>query len=187
VNTKKILLLSDSHGNIQGLTAVLKWANDYAPDLAVYLGDGVADLPKAEMASGFVCEWQKVRGNNDWGFSVSDPETAVFDFGGHRFFMCHGHRYGLHWGETHSFIAAARNNGATVALFGHTHAPFLGNDNSLLLLNPGSISRPRSNVGATFAVLECSPDTPPQVRFFGIGLGGAITTLPSIMRHCSVP
>ena len=175
MNTKKLLLLSDSHGNIQGLVAVLKWAKNYAPDLAVCLGDGVADLPKAETAAGFTCEWQVVRGNNDWGSPM--PETAVFDFGGHRFFMCHGHRYGLHWGDLHSFIAAAHNYEATVALFGHTHAPFLKNENGLLLLNPGCINRPRSNVGATFAVLECSPDTPPQARFFGIGSGGAITEL----------
>ena len=191
VNTKKILLLSDSHGNIPALTAILRWAKDYEPDSAVFLGDGVADVPKAALAAGFSCEWHMVRGNNDWGSSV--PESAVFECGGHTFFICHGHRFGLHWGDLHSFIAAARNNGAHVALFGHTHAAYCKQYDELLLVNPGSISRSRGRIGESFAVIECSPgmadgradgmadgrvaDAPPKVCFLGIDSRRNITEL----------
>jgi hypothetical protein len=177
VDTKKILALSDSHGNISALTTVLKWAKNHAPDLAVFLGDGVGDVEKAETAAGFICEWKIVRGNNDWGFSRTDPESAVFDFGGHRFFISHGHRYGLHWGDLTSFIAAARNNGADIALFGHTHAPFQKNENGLLLLNPGSIARARCNTGSSFALIECSPDVAPKINFFSINSREGIANL----------
>jgi putative phosphoesterase len=95
------------------------------------------------------------------------PESAVLDFCDHRFFLCHGHRYSL-YRDYDTLIAAARNNGADAALFGHTHVPSLDNENGLLLINPGSVGRPRSNAGATFAVIECLPETPLKVEFFGI-------------------
>ena len=174
VNTKKLLILSDSHGNIPVLTTVLQWAKNYEPDVAVFLGDGAGDVSKAELAAGFSCEWHMVRGNNDWGSSL--PDAAVFACGGHRFFLSHGHRYGLHWGDLHLLITAARTNKADVALFGHTHAPFLENKNGFMLLNPGSIARPRSHC-ASFAVIECSPDMPPKTCFLGIGQNRNITEL----------
>jgi putative phosphoesterase len=106
------------------------------------------------------------------------PESAVLDFRGHRFFWCHGHRYSL-YRSYDTLIAVTQNNGADVALFGHTHVPSLDNEDGLLLINPGSVGRPRSNAGATFAVIECLPETPLKVNFYGINLekNYRITTL----------
>jgi putative phosphoesterase len=160
---KKMLVISDCHGNISALRAVLKHGKEIAPDCAVFLGDGISDMERVIM--GFSCPWYKVRGNNDIVFNV--PETAILDFGGHRFFLGHGHRYSLYRGYD-TLIAAARNNGADAVLFGHTHVPSLDNENGLLLINPGSIGRPRSNAGATFAVIECLPETPLKVEFHKI-------------------
>jgi putative phosphoesterase len=162
---KKLLVISDSHGHISALRAVLNYGKDIAPDCAVFLGDGIQDIDRA--AAGFSCVWHKVRGNNDPVYNV--PEAAVLDFGGHRFFLCHGHRYSL-YRSNDTLIAAARNNGADTVLFGHIHVPSLINEDGLLLINPGSVGRPRSNAGATFAVIECLPETPLKVEFFGIDL-----------------
>jgi len=179
VDSKKLLVFSDTHGGVTALKAVLNWAKNHTPPkdticAAAFLGDGISDLQPAANAAGFFCEWKLVGGNNDYGYSM--PEAAVFDFCDHRFFMCHGHRHSL-YGGYHTLIAAARNAGADAALFGHTHVPFFKNVDGMLLINPGSVVRPRSRIGASFSVVECAPDQPLKAEFWGIGAKGEIREL----------
>ena len=173
MDSKTLLVLSDSHGNTSALEAVLRWAKGLEGGVigaAVFLGDGIRDLSRASAATGFTCEWKLVRGNNDDAFSV--PDTAVLDFCGHRFFLCHGHRQSI-YGGYHTLIAAARNLEADAALFGHTHAPHYENFGGVAIINPGSIGRPRGRIGATFALVDCA-ETPFDVRFWGIDREGNI-------------
>ena len=81
--------------------------------------------------------------------------------------LCHGHRYALYNGFD-KLAASAHKTGADAALFGHIHTPCLENVNGLLLVCPGSIGRGRSGAGETFAVIECMPEIPLSVRFWGI-------------------
>jgi len=176
---KKLLVFSDTHGNITSLNAVMNWAKDHIPPndvicCAAFLGDGISDLSRAAETTGFYCDWKVVSGNNDYRTQM--PEAAVFDFCDYRFFMCHGHRHSL-YGGFHSLIAAGRNSQANVVLYGHTHVPFYKNIDGLLLINPGSVGRPRSRVGASFAVIECAPNGMLTVEFFGIGDKGRIKNL----------
>jgi predicted phosphodiesterase len=53
-------------------------------------------------------------------------------------------------------------------MFGHTHVPFFKNEGGLLLINPGSVGRPRSRIGSTFAVIECVEGEPLKVKFYEI-------------------
>jgi putative phosphoesterase len=179
MDRKKILVFSDTHGNVQALKYVLNWAKDRMPPkdsicAAAFLGDGIADLQPAANATGFYCEWKIIGGNNDYGYSM--PETAVYDFCERRFFLCHGHRHGVYDGW-HHLTAAARVNQADVVLFGHAHVPFFKNVDGVLLINPGSVGNPRSRAGASFAVIECAPEKPPEVKFWGIGARGEIKQL----------
>jgi putative phosphoesterase len=170
MENKKLLVISDTHGNTPALKRVFDWAKNLTPNGAittvVFLGDGLYDLRRAADAIGFFCDWKLVRGNNDYEHSI--PEAAVFDFNGHRFFMCHGNRHSL-YGGYHTLIAAARNVDAEAALFGHTHIPCYKTENGILLINPGSVGSPRSRIGATFAVIECAPEEALKVQFFEIG------------------
>ena len=171
---KKLLVLSDTHGYVAALSSVLSWAKEASPSAAVFLGDGLADLDRATASAGFSCQWHKVRGNNDFGFP--HPESAVFDFCGHRFFICHGHRYNLYRG-VETLAGAARASSAATALFGHIHVPFHEDNNGLLLVNPGSLGIPRSSLGPTFALIECSPEEPPMPSFWGIDPAGSISAI----------
>jgi putative phosphoesterase len=72
----------------------------------------------------------------------------------------------------HRLIAAALASNADTVLFGHTHIPCFAKENSLFLINPGSVSRPRSTKGPTFAVVTCVPEKPVEVAFWKIGKGG---------------
>jgi len=169
----KLLVLSDSHGNLPALTAVLKWAAGELADtdMAVFLGDGLRELPFARQQAGLSCEWKRVRGNND--DAPAAPEAEVFDFGGHRFYICHGHRHGLYNGFD-KLTASAHANGADTVLFGHIHVPWMEDAGGVLLVCPGSVSRARSSAGETFAVIDCAPDKPLAVRFWGIDANCAI-------------
>ena len=173
---KKLLVISDTHGNRPALKAVLSWAKDRMPPndticCAAFLGDGAYDLRMAAEAAGFYSEWKLVRGNNDYDSSL--PDSAVFDFAGRRFFMCHGHRHSL-YGGYHALLAAANSNNADVVLFVHTHVPFQKKAGGILLLNPGSAGSPRSRIGATFAVIECTDGQPLKAEFLGIDAKGEI-------------
>jgi putative phosphoesterase len=179
MDSRKLLVFSDTHGSITPLKTVMNWAKSHLPPAdticaAAFLGDGISDLRRAADATGFYCEWNLVSGNNDYGYSV--PEAAVFDFCGSRFFMSHGHRHSL-YGGYHSLIAAARNAQANAALFGHTHVPLLANSEGMLLVNPGSVGRPRTRIGATFAVIECCEGEQPKVEFFKLGERDSISKL----------
>ena len=169
----KLLVLSDSHGNMAALVAVLRWAVGELTDsdMAVFLGDGLRELPFARQQAGLSCAWKRVRGNNDDAPAV--PESDVFDFGGHHFYVCHGHHHSL-YSNFDKLIACARSNNADAALFGHIHAPYLADADGILLVCPGGISRARSNAGETFAVIDCEPDKPLAVQFWGIDPGGEI-------------
>jgi len=176
MDSRKLLVLSDTHGSVHALKAVLDWAKNRIPPNdtilgAAFLGDGIADVQYVAKATGFFCDWKLVSGNNDFGHST--PEAAVFDFAGNRFFMCHGHSHSL-YGGYHTLVAAAASADANVALFGHSHVPFQKVEGGVLLVNPGSVGRPRSRIGATFAVIKCAEGERPEAEFFGIGAHGGI-------------
>ena len=174
--SNKLLVLSDIHGNMPAIVAVLKWAAGEiaGSDMAVFLGDGLKELSLARQQADLSCEWKKVCGNNDLTPTAHDFD--VFDFGGHRFYLCHGHRHALYNGFG-KLIAAALKTGADAALFGHIHVPFLENVNGVLLVNPGGIGRARSSAGETFAVIDCMPGKPLSVHFWGIDPGCNISEL----------
>ena len=56
--------------------------------------------------------------------------------------MQHGHMYGVSM-STDMLKEEARSRGAQVAMFGHTHRPWLEIGSDVTVLNPGSLSYPR--------------------------------------------
>ena len=132
----KIIVFSDSHRELDGMRQVIRREK---PDYLFHLGDHDSD---AEQISK---EFQTlpvamVRGNCD-GWSDT-PKLLCFALGGLRFFLCHGHTYGVKSGYLR-VIYAAREQNADVLLFGHTHEAYyeraeLPGDRALHILNPGS-------------------------------------------------
>ena len=57
--------------------------------------------------------------------------------------LTHGHYYYVSVG-TRDLVEDAKANGCNVVMFGHTHIPFVNQDDpELTILNPGSLSFPR--------------------------------------------
>jgi putative phosphoesterase len=163
-----LLVIADTHGSADSLAEVLRWAEARHLDSLAFLGDGAADLPLAEARSGFSAPRKAVRGNGD--FDTKLPAAALLEFAGHAFYLTHGHYHRVGDGYA-SLIAAAAASGADAVLFGHTHVPFWEEAGGMLLLNPGSLGRPRTRVGPTFATIECPPNEWFKIRFWGLADG----------------
>jgi putative phosphoesterase len=150
----QFLVFSDSHGERRYLTAALR----RNPDIknVIFLGDGLADI-KALRESHPHLHIRAVRGNCD-GIALDYPSEDTFTLFGTTVFLCHGHTLSVKGGAD-AAIYRAREVGAHVLLFGHTHekaATYLS-DLSLHICNPGSIGRPYTG-DPTFAILDILPD-----------------------------
>ena len=134
----KILIVSDTHRSDENLKLVIR---QHTPlDMLIHLGD-------AEGSERFISEWvnpecqmEMVLGNNDF-FSMLDREREI-EIVGHKILLTHGHYYGVSMGPE-GLADEARSRGCDMAMFGHTHKPFLGEIGGVMVLNPGSLSYPR--------------------------------------------
>ena len=141
----RVGVFSDSHGDTLALKTALQKAG--VLDAACFLGDYAQDAQVIANEGIPVCV---VRGNNDFDSNAADE--TVIELGGVRIFCTHGHRYGVYFGLDKLYYRALEQ-GAEVALFGHTHRPLMDKNGSVLILNPGSVAEARGG-DETFAVLE---------------------------------
>ncbi len=148
----KLVVFSDSHGNIRDMIDIVKQRKSdiYA---VIHLGDCMkdADALSREFPLMPVCT---VSGNCD-GFFLSemcDTEKTV-EFAGVKIFVCHGHSCGVK-ASRDTLAYKAKNKGAKLALYGHTHVAKCENIGGITVLNPGSISCPRSAEPPSYAIIE---------------------------------
>ncbi len=155
----KILIMSDSHGNVDAMRRVIKLHRD--ADRIVFLGDGLADAIACE--SEFDRPILRVKGNCDgaWtGLYKDVPEAQPVEVMGHRILLTHGHRFGVKGGAG-NLASFAASSGYDIALFGHTHEPqesyLHTSEGPIYLFNPGSLTYP-NNGAPTYGLLQLSED-----------------------------
>ena len=147
---RKIVILSDSHGQTFNMEKIFALHSD--ADAFIHLGDGAREfsmLCRKNEKVGY-----SMLGNCDLSFECpwADNPYAVYTIGGKRFFMTHGSAYGVKSGNERLLsVAKEKCPDADFILYGHTHIPenrYVSEENGfekpLYLINPGSISRPRS-------------------------------------------
>ena len=132
----KLLVFSDSHGMPLYMRETLEKHRDV--DAVIFLGDGQNDF-------------QMMRGNCDLG-CADVPVREILDLDGAKIFCTHGHLYHVKSG-LYTVVCAAREAGANLLLFGHTHEALETYDDGLYILNPGSCSGFR----ATCGLVDISP------------------------------
>jgi len=156
----KILVVSDTHGDVRNLAFVIRTLGERL-DLIIHLGDGAADLERLSGEIPVSIPRFMVRGNMD-----SDPHllpSRVASVRKHLIYASHGNA-ALASGSLLPLLYAAREAKASVCLFGHTHIPHRKRMENVLLLNPGSLSRPRGGWGPTFALLNVPEDGAGQIE-----------------------
>lgn len=150
---RRVLVLSDSHGNNENVRKAIEKAGKI--DLMIHLGDVGRDYLEVEHMSGVPT--YIVAGNNDYGGFLRD--MSVIYIGSHKCLLTHGHRQHVHFGVDRLRYLALENE-CDIAMYGHTHVPFLEEDSEdVTILNPGSISLPRqSGYEKTFLIMEIDED-----------------------------
>ena len=144
----KILVVSDTHGTMYHLERLLYQRKDFSRIL--HLGDIQGEACYLQALA--ECPVDIVAGNNDYDYDL--PHEKIITVGGHTIFMAHGHAHMVNYGMDR-LLTAAIQRGASLAIFGHTHRPFLDETKAVTLLNPGSISLPRqANRLPSYAVLD---------------------------------
>lgn len=146
----RMLVVSDTHGDYRNLVAILRLLGRSVQAL-IHLGDGAGDVRSASRSGVPMPPVYGIRGNMD-----SDPRVplqTLFDADGRLVLAAHGHRYPL--GSGLSCLGdAAREAGARAFFFGHTHVPVHEERGGVIIMNPGSLARPRGQWGPSFAVVE---------------------------------
>lgn len=130
----KLLVLSDLHGCGR---AMMRAVDDH-PDAAAlfFLGDGLRDVEDLQDMRPHLPVYL-VRGNCDIGSYA--PTEGLTPMNGQLIFYTHGHLYGVKTGLD-ALARHARQIGADIALFGHTHKACHLYMGGVHLFNPGALS-----------------------------------------------
>lgn len=131
-----IAVMSDTHRNNSMIDKACSHVND--ADMVIHLGDNVEDINEIE--SKYHGEIISVRGNCD--FMTTSPLERIEIIAGKKFFITHGHEYGIRY-DLNRLKYRAMEVEADIVLFGHTHIPIITNELGILFINPGSVSLSR--------------------------------------------
>ena len=107
----EILVLSDSHGKVDHMVRAVE---QFHPRQVLHLGDCVRDAQALERQF-----------------------PQLLEIYGVRLLMMHGHPRHVK-SSPMAAVYAAREYGADVLLFGHTHIPLVDYDGALWVMNPGA-------------------------------------------------
>ena len=160
----KLLVVSDIHGRYERLIELMDMHKD--ADALIFLGDGLADLMRADAYS-YPFTVFTVRGNCDaqlFPWRNDAPVEMTLNFEGFKLLLLHGQSRNVKSGLDDALLAA-KANGANVLLYGHTHVPqekYLPGGTMITstvsigplhILNPGSLGA-SSDGKAHFGLIE---------------------------------
>ncbi|MCD5410795.1 MAG: metallophosphoesterase [Clostridiales bacterium] len=130
----RIGVLGDSHGIIKNVNNAMRMLKN--AELVIFTGDYIGDIKHLE--GEYDGDVIAIRGNCD---SIGEHEV-VKTILGQRFFICHGHKYGVKYTLDNLYYRAQELK-ADVVIFGHTHIPYYEETNGIIMINPGSVTLPR--------------------------------------------
>lgn len=147
----KVLVMSDTHGNIENAKRVLDQVIPLGVKAVLHCGDYVSDARLIEKCYPQI-EVYSVYGNCDVGFGGAYSQVVTLE--GISIYMSHGHKYGVKWGDYEEVAIDAVAHEATVAVCGHSHEAYLGKKQGVLIMNPGSLTLPRDSKYPSYGILE---------------------------------
>lgn len=143
----QIIVTSDTHRDFRTLQELVK--RHRTADIFIHLGDGAQELAQIVDLYPEV-KFLSVRGNCDFG--SNSTLAGCFNCGQAKIFYTHGHMYNVKY-HLEEFLAAAREIGANVALYGHTHIAMTDYRDGMHIMNPGSLGMPRG-AHPTYGVVD---------------------------------
>jgi putative phosphoesterase len=144
----KVLIVSDTHRRHDNFFEVLKRVGPI--DMLIHCGDAEGSEYTISEAAG--CETEIVLGNND--FFSSLPREREFSIGKYKVWLVHGHNYYVYMSNEH-LKQEAICKGVDIVMYGHTHKPVIDIEDSIIAINPGSLTYPRQeNKRPSFILME---------------------------------
>ena len=131
----KAAVFSDTHGNN---FPMLEAARQAKADVFIHLGDHDRDARLLRQAFPDTPLYS-VCGNCD--INPLSPERLTVGLGPVKAFLTHGHLYNVSPWQADSLVYAAQEQGASLALFGHTHRAVYEQLGGVTLVNPGTAGR----------------------------------------------
>ena len=128
----KILVLSDSHGNVDNMARAVEKEQ---PRLILHLGDCWGDAERLRKRFPNI-PMEQVPGNCD--YRSMEPAERLLFIEDKRVMICHGHTLGVKQSLLRAGLKAEEEN-LDLLLFGHTHSPLVDMRGKTLFINPGSI------------------------------------------------
>jgi len=163
--TLRILVISDTHGSLSCTEKALKSAGNF--DEIWHLGDVLYHGPRNPLPEGYSPKElasllkkhrvKYIRGNCDADVDIrvleipEMPRIGMEFLGDVKILLVHGDQFEYEGGDP---VSLAQAHGCSVVLFGHTHVPLAERCEGVLLLNPGSVSLPKSEAGPTFGIID---------------------------------
>lgn len=138
----KLVVMSDSHGDKETVKAV----SALPADAIFHCGDSELSFDDPVLHS-----MHRVRGNCDYDRQF--PSSVFVEVQGKKVLAVHGHEHDVRM-SLMGLYYSAKEFGADVVLFGHSHLYGAEMKDGILFLNPGSTVQPRGGKKATYAEVE---------------------------------
>ncbi|ERI94239.1 phosphodiesterase family protein [Clostridiales bacterium oral taxon 876 str. F0540] len=142
----QIAVISDTHRHSYSINRAADIIKDM--DMLIHLGDNVDDVEIFK--ENFKGKIINVRGNCD--FTSFTPRERLEEIEGKKIFITHGDKYSVKY-DLLRLKYRAKEVGADIVLFGHTHQSLELYEDGIWFINPGSASLPRDSF-KSLAVLE---------------------------------
>lgn len=144
----KYLVLSDTHGVMGRVYEVIR--NEKDLDGIIHLGDLRKD--SLELEKRLDIPVYGVMGNCDGAKNHSEASRVIETEAG-KILLTHGHLDGVNFDITNLMYRALENQ-CVAAFFGHTHVQYLEDTGEVILMNPGSLTKPRDGSNGSYAIAE---------------------------------
>ena len=144
----RIIVYSDTHGSFSAHAEIFR-RNENA-DAFIFLGDGERELDKIKALYPDKTV-VNVAGNCD--YCLTSLQTDIFMAKNIKILFSHGHTFGVKYSLDRIYYKA-KEIGAKIVLFGHTHCRYYSYEDGVHILNPGSASCPRDGKPKSYAFID---------------------------------
>lgn len=144
----KIVVVSDSHRDTEVLEKIV--IDHKNADYFLHAGD--SGLPEVLLSP-----YITVKGNCDYN---KHERNRIIDVGEFKIFMTHGHLY-----TKKRLVRSGKSNGCKIVIYGHTHITNYELIDDIILLNPGSVTRPRGREAPSYAIITFNSIEDIKIKF----------------------
>lgn len=146
----RIIVMSDTHRNYSALEKII--FRNINADMFIHLGDGEDGIDTLmEKFPQVMKRFFHVCGNCDYGSLSSD--VLIYPVEEHKIYAAHGHLLGVKY-SLDTMRENALHNDCDIILYGHTHVRYMGYENGVYIMNPGSASAPRDGKKPSYGYID---------------------------------